>query len=73
MSETAPRACSSERGACGGTRARRMSRGGGRSMSVGTRVMRGIDWKWKDQDGPPSGLGTLTSDLHNGWVDVRLV
>ena len=36
----------------------------------GARVLRGIDWKWRDQDGCPPGEGTVTGDLHNGWVDV---
>ena len=39
-------------------------------MIPGSRVCRGIDWKWKDQDGSPPGLGTVTGELHNGqwWV-----
>ncbi|XP_013177652.1 PREDICTED: E3 ubiquitin-protein ligase HECTD1 isoform X2 [Papilio xuthus] len=56
-------------GACV-ARARRWSRGA-RGLCVGARVMRGVDWKWRDQDGPQPALGTVTSDLHNGWVDVR--
>ncbi|XP_028293111.1 E3 ubiquitin-protein ligase HECTD1 isoform X2 [Gouania willdenowi] len=32
----------------------------------GARVVRGIDWKWRDQDGNPSGEGTVTGDAHNG-------
>ena len=41
-------------------------------MVVGARVARGIDWKWRDQDGPSGvlGLGTVTGELHNGWIDV---
>jgi E3 ubiquitin-protein ligase HECTD1 len=35
-------------------------------MIVGARVMRGIDWKWRDQDGTPPGEGTVTGELHNG-------
>ena len=35
-------------------------------MVVGARVVRGIDWKWKDQDGTPPGEGTITGELHNG-------
>ncbi|RVE51966.1 hypothetical protein evm_003432 [Chilo suppressalis] len=53
-----------------GTRARRWSRGA-RGLCAGARVMRGPDWKWRDQDGPHPAMGTVTSDLHNGWVDVR--
>ncbi|XP_019870714.1 E3 ubiquitin-protein ligase HECTD1 isoform X2 [Aethina tumida] len=39
-------------------------------MTVGARVVRGIDWKWRDQDGNPPGEGTVTGELHNGWIDV---
>ncbi|XP_033103063.1 E3 ubiquitin-protein ligase HECTD1-like isoform X1 [Anneissia japonica] len=41
-----------------------------RQMLPGARVVRGMDWKWRDQDGNPSGEGTVTGELHNGWVDV---
>ncbi|XP_073949307.1 LOW QUALITY PROTEIN: ubiquitin fusion-degradation 4-like [Choristoneura fumiferana] len=56
--------------ACGGARSRRWSRGA-RGLCAGARVTRGPDWKWRDQDGPHPATGTVTSDLHNGWVDVR--
>ncbi|KAK6479086.1 E3 ubiquitin-protein ligase HECTD1-like isoform X1 [Huso huso] len=36
----------------------------------GARVVRGIDWKWRDQDGNPLGEGTVTGEVHNGWIDV---
>ncbi|KAJ8291152.1 hypothetical protein GJAV_G00021980 [Gymnothorax javanicus] len=36
----------------------------------GARVVRGIDWKWRDQDGNPAGEGTVTGEPHNGWIDV---
>ncbi|KAK1158830.1 E3 ubiquitin-protein ligase HECTD1-like isoform X1 [Acipenser oxyrinchus oxyrinchus] len=36
----------------------------------GARVVRGIDWKWRDQDGNPLGEGTVTGEAHNGWIDV---
>jgi E3 ubiquitin-protein ligase HECTD1 len=39
-------------------------------MSVGSRVVRGIDWKWRGQDGNPPGEGTVTGELHSGWIDV---
>lgn len=39
-------------------------------MTVGARVVRGIDWKWRDQDGNPPGEGTITGELHSGWIDV---
>lgn len=41
-----------------------------RYVTVGARVVRGIDWKWKDQDGNPPGEGTVTGEIHSGWVDV---
>lgn len=28
--------------------------------------MRGMDWKWRDQDGTPPGEGTVNGELHNG-------
>ena len=39
---------------------------------VGAKVVRGLDWKWRDQDGPNgvAGEGTVTGELHNGWIDV---
>ncbi|KAK9885691.1 hypothetical protein WA026_012456 [Henosepilachna vigintioctopunctata] len=40
-------------------------------MTVGSRVVRGIDWKWRDQDGTPSGEGTVTGEIHSGWIDVN--
>ncbi|CAI5764130.1 E3 ubiquitin-protein ligase HECTD1 isoform X1 [Podarcis lilfordi] len=35
-------------------------------MVPGARVIRGIDWKWRDQDGSSQGEGTVTGELHNG-------
>jgi hypothetical protein len=35
-------------------------------LLVGARVVRGLDWKWRDQDGNPAGEGTVTGELHNG-------
>jgi len=37
-----------------------------RQMVQGARVIRGMDWKWRDQDGNPPGEGTITGDIHNG-------
>lgn len=46
----------------------------------GARVVRGADWKWKNQDHEKgneqdescsSKEGTVLSELHNGWVDVE--
>ena len=33
-------------------------------------MVRGLDWKWRDQDGAPGAEGTVTGELHNGWIDV---
>jgi len=43
----------------------------GGALQPGTRVKRGPDWKWDDQD--QSGLGTVTrpSDVDDEWVVVR--
>ena len=37
-----------------------------KQMLPGARVMRGLDWKWRDQDGSAPSEGTVTSELHNG-------
>lgn len=40
-------------------------------MKVGTRVARGQDWKWGEQDGP-SGEGRIISEVgDDGWVRVE--
>lgn len=39
-----------------------------KQLVVGTRVARGLDWKWRDQDGSPPGEGTVTGELHNGEI-----
>lgn len=49
-------------------RQRRQIRRQIKSMTLGTRVVRGPDWKWREQDA--SGEGTITGELHNGWIDV---
>lgn len=39
---------------------------------LGTRVTRGADWKWGDQDGPPNGVGRVVGELGvDGWVRVQ--
>lgn len=38
-------------------------------LSVGSKVVRGMDWKWKDQDGSPPGEGLVTGELQNGNGD----
>ncbi|OCT92505.1 hypothetical protein XELAEV_18015562mg [Xenopus laevis] len=41
-------------------------------MKIGTRVMKGVDWKWGDQDGPPPGLGRVIGELgEDGWIRVQ--
>ena len=55
-----------------------------RHLVPGARVVRGLDWKWRDQDGSTTtaaaasagGLaqpaeGLVTGELHNGWIDVQ--
>jgi len=44
-----------------------------KQMVTGARVMRGIDWKWRDQDGNPPCVGTVTGDVHNGKLCLQLV
>ena len=39
-----------------------------KQMLPGARVVRGMDWKWRDQDGNPAGEGTVTGELHNGRI-----
>lgn len=41
-----------------------------RQMVPGARAVRGMDWKWRDQDGNPPGEGTITSELRNGKVKI---
>lgn len=41
-------------------------------MKIGTRVVRGIDWKWGDQDGPLPGEGRVIGELgEDGWIRVQ--
>lgn len=42
-----------------------------KKLGIGVRVTRGIDWKWRDQDGPPFSCGTVTGELRNGWIEVQ--
>ena len=44
-----------------------------RQIAPGARVMRGMDWKWRDQDGAPPGEGTITGELHNGEMAQHCV
>lgn len=52
-------------------RERRLLRGQFRQIGAGARVVRGLDWKWRDQDGPPPAEGTVCGDVYNGWIDVK--
>ncbi|UYV60264.1 HERC2 [Cordylochernes scorpioides] len=41
-------------------------------MKVGTQVVRGQDWKWGEQDGPPPGKGRVIGELgDDGWIRVQ--
>ncbi|XP_023218340.1 E3 ubiquitin-protein ligase HERC2-like isoform X1 [Centruroides sculpturatus] len=41
-------------------------------MKIGTRVVRGVDWKWGDQDGPLPGEGRVIGELgDDGWIRVQ--
>lgn len=41
-------------------------------MKIGTRVVRGVDWKWGEQDFPPPGEGTVIGELdRDGWIRVK--
>lgn len=37
-----------------------------KKLTMGARVVRGVDWKWREQDGNPPGIGTVTGELRNG-------
>ena len=37
-----------------------------KKLTMGARVIRGVDWKWREQDGSPPGIGTVTGELRNG-------
>ena len=38
---------------------------------VGAKVMRGPDWKWRNQDGGEGNIGTIENVQANIWVSVR--
>lgn len=41
-------------------------------MKLGTKVVRGADWKWGDQDGSPPSEGRVIGELgDDGWVRVE--
>lgn len=42
------------------------------TIGIGTRVVRGPDWKWGDQDGPLPSEGSVVSELGSDyWIRVR--
>ena len=41
-----------------------------KKLTMGARVVRGVDWKWREQDGNPPGIGTVTGELRNGRKHV---
>ncbi|CAO1338887.1 unnamed protein product [Diamesa serratosioi] len=40
-------------------------------FNQGSRVIRGVDWRWDDQDGTVPCEGVVTSEINNGWIDVK--
>ncbi|XP_055309566.1 E3 ubiquitin-protein ligase Ufd4 isoform X3 [Sitodiplosis mosellana] len=53
-------------------RERRQVRSQLKHITTGARVVRGVDWRWDDQDGTgDSRVGTVTGEIHNGWIDVK--
>ena len=44
-----------------------------KQMCPGARVVRGMDWKWRDQDGSPPAEGTVSGELHNGTEGGEIV
>jgi E3 ubiquitin-protein ligase HECTD1 len=40
-------------------------------LHIGARVVRGVDWKWRNQDGNPPVSGTVIGELTNGWIEVQ--
>ena len=52
-------------------RDRRQVRSQLKHFTQGSRVLRGVDWRWDDQDGSIPCEGIITSEIHNGWIDVK--
>lgn len=52
-------------------RERRQVRSQLKHIVPGARVIRGVDWRWEDQDGSPPCEGSVTGEIHNGWIDVK--
>lgn len=49
-------------------RERRQIRSQLKHITTGARVVRGVDWRWDEQDGmgDGTGIGTVTGEIHNG-------
>jgi hypothetical protein len=43
----------------------------GKGVWEGSRVVRGLDWKWGDSDGGAGGCGRVASSTRDGWVWVE--
>lgn len=52
-------------------RERRQVRSQLKHITTGARVVRGVDWRWDDQDGTGDNrVGTVTGEIHNGKYSV---
>ncbi|CDK13343.1 E3 ubiquitin-protein ligase [Caenorhabditis elegans] len=51
-------------------RSRHRSRGSYKISESKSKVVRGKDWRWEDQDGGEGKFGRITSPPESGWVDV---
>uniref|UniRef100_A0A1I7V093 E3 ubiquitin-protein ligase n=1 Tax=Caenorhabditis tropicalis TaxID=1561998 RepID=A0A1I7V093_9PELO len=51
-------------------RSRHRIRGAYKISESKSKVVRGKDWRWDDQDGGEGKFGRITSPPENGWVDV---
>lgn len=40
-------------------------------IKKGDKVVRGMDWKWEDQDGRHGNTGEVTEVKGNGWISVK--
>lgn len=54
-------------------RERRLIRSQLKNITTGARVVRGIDWRWDEQDGAGENrVGTVTGDIHNGKLNASV-
>ena len=42
-----------------------------REVKVGDRVVRGLDWKWDNQDGGAGSKGRVVSIKKHGWINIK--